>query len=197
MFAVQLQVKHIRGRLVRFSLDHLPGQAPIIEGISSSCLLLLDVILISAGVERIWPFYFFKSAGLSYRCACQERSEPLLSSLSQYWKGGRRFHVRASNEGSPRPRVARAQGIARLPFFLFPPFLFPYSSSPVLEGVAKVALDCAHRTRAVPIAARSASKEGTLAAPSPTLASPSPPPVQYPLLRLTPWLSDSFLSVSV
>ena len=34
-------------------------------------------------------------------------------------------------EGSPRPRVARAQGIARLPFF---PFFFLYSSSRVLKG---------------------------------------------------------------
>ena len=38
--------------------------------------------------------------------------------------------VRACNEGSPRPRVARAQGIGRLPFFPF----FSLSSSLVLEG---------------------------------------------------------------
>jgi hypothetical protein len=49
--------------------------------------------------------------------------------------------VGASNEGLLRPRGARAQGVARPLFFL-------YSSSPVLEGVAKVALDCAHSTKA-------------------------------------------------
>jgi hypothetical protein len=51
-------------------------------------------------------------------------------------------NVRASNEGLPRPRVARAQGIARPPFF---PFFSLYSSFLVLEGVAKVALNCAHQ----------------------------------------------------
>ena len=49
---------------------------------------------------------------------------------------GRPVHanVRASNEGLLRPRVARAQGIAK-PFFLS--FSSLYSSSPVLEGVGR------------------------------------------------------------
>ena len=111
---------------------------------------------------------------------------------SQYWRGTAwRFPiVRASNEGLPRPRVARAQGIARLPFF---PFFSLYSSSLVLEGVAKVALDCAHRTRAF-LGRAFCEQGGHLAAPSPTLDPRSSAPVQYPLLLLTPWLSDCFLS---
>ena len=80
-------------------------------------------------------------------------------------------NVRAFNEVSLRPRVARARGIARLPFFSF---FSLYSSFLVLEGVAKVALDCAQlfhppnperaETRSCPrraqfLRARSASKE--------------------------------------
>ncbi len=49
-------------------------------------------------------------------------------------------------EESPRPRVAQAQEIARLPFLSLP-FLFSYSSSPVLKGVAKVALSTARIER--------------------------------------------------
>jgi hypothetical protein len=88
-------------------------------------------------------------------------------------------HVRTSNEGSLRPRVARAQGIARPPFF---PFFSLHSSSPVLEGVAKAALNCAHRTRAF-LGRAFCEQGGHLAAPFrslPTLASASPPPVQCP-----------------
>jgi hypothetical protein len=95
--------------------------------------------------------------------------------------------VRACNEGSPRPRVARAQGIGRLPFFPF----FSLSSSLVLEGVAKVALDCAHRTRAF-LGRAFCEQGGHLATPCPTLASPSPPPVQYSYSSLTHWLSYWF-----
>jgi hypothetical protein len=63
-------------------------------------------------------------------------------------------NVRASNEGSLRPRVARAQGIARLPFH-----------SPLYwNGVAKVALDCAHRTSTF-LSCAFCEKEGYLSAP--------------------------------
>ena len=99
--------------------------------------------------------------------------------------------VRASNEGLLRPRVARAQGIARPPFF---PFFSLYSSFqesywrewPRLPSTARIGRALFHR-------ARSASKKGCLAAPCPVLASPSSTPVQYGFL-VTPWLSDSFSS---
>ena len=70
--------------------------------------------------------------------------------------------VRAFNEGLPRPRGARAQGIAR-PLFFFPVPL-------VRKGVAKAALDCAHRTRAF-LGRAFCEQGGHLAAPS----SPFPP----------------------
>src|SRR5207249_4597953 len=81
--------------------------------------------------------------------ACCFRRYPALFPLLPLSSGGAAWWVptvRASNEGLPRPRVARAQGIARLTFI---PFFSLYSFSPVLEGVAKVALDCAHRTSTV------------------------------------------------
>jgi len=60
--------------------------------------------------------------------------------------------------------MARAQGIARL--FFSSPIVFL-----VLEGVAKVALDCAHRTRAF-LGRASCEQGGHLAAsPSPLSAS--------------------------
>ena len=70
-----------------------------------------------------------------------------------YWEGAawRLPNVRASNEDLPRPRVARAQGIAR------PPFLFFTSLSSLSHwrghsaffthprGGGQMVLDCAHR----------------------------------------------------
>ena len=88
--------------------------------------------------------------------------------------------VRAFKEGSPRPRVARAQGIARFPFLSFFS-LFSTFLPLVLEGVVKVALDCAYRTR-VFLGRAFCEQGGHLAAPARsllTLASPSPCPVQY------------------
>ena len=76
-------------------------------------------------------------------------------------ESGSRFgsHVRASNEGSPRSRVARAQGIAR-------PSSFPSITRsqylrewPRLPSTARI--ERAHSDRA-----RSASKEGTWPLPS-------------------------------
>ncbi len=81
--------------------------------------------------------YFFGGV-LVYDTACIYRS---LHSLC-VGRGGLAVRVRASNEGSPRPRVARAQGIARPPCF---PYI-PTSLFPVLKGVAKAALYCARPT---------------------------------------------------
>jgi hypothetical protein len=66
----------------------------------------------------------------------------MLNSFTQGVAAWRFPIVRASNEGSLRPRVARAQGIVRPPFF---PSFSLYSSFLVLEGEAKAALDCARQ----------------------------------------------------
>ena len=51
--------------------------------------------------------------GLVYACV-RRLTRPSSISASQYWRCGLAFSdVRASNEGLPRPRVARAQGIVR------------------------------------------------------------------------------------
>jgi hypothetical protein len=65
--------------------------------------------------------------------------------------------LREFNEGSPRPRVARAQKIIRLHPLL--------CSKHPLKGVVKAALYCAHRTSTVSPCAF-CEQEGHLAAPS-------------------------------
>jgi hypothetical protein len=121
-------------------------------------------------------------------------------------------NVRASNEGSLRPRVARAQGIARPPYLFLPSTLPPSIEGSgqgclLLRGPSPLPPVLEAGTHVVPIArvqrgpsqgARCASTGATWVScfSLPALASPSRPPVQCPFPRLTPWLSDCFLSVS-
>jgi hypothetical protein len=126
--------------------------------------------------------------GGDWRATEPDSPLPLLALKRAAW----RFPVvRASNEGSSRPRVARAREIDRL---LLLSFLIPLLL-PGMEGVAKVALDCAHRTSTVSSCAF-CEQGGHLAAPCPTLASESPPPVQYKL-RCNPLAFWQFLVIRV
>jgi hypothetical protein len=103
-------------------------------------------------------------AGSLHRAGCEyvragERQDPtVLSSSPCIKREAWRFpNVRASNEGSLRPRVARAQGISRLPFFPFSPSTPPpwyWREWPRLPSTARIGRAPFHR-------ARSASKEGT------------------------------------
>lgn len=98
--------------------------------------------------------------------------------------------VRASNEALLRARVARASGIA------MPPFLSCslYSSSLVLEGVGRWS-SIARIEGPQLYRGASASTEDRLAVPSrPCISIFHPIPISQP--KLTPWLSDCFLSVS-
>ena len=88
------------------------------------------------------------------------------------------LQLRPSNEALRRARVPGAMELRGCPVA----HSSSLCSSLVLEGVAKVALDCAHRTRAFPGRAF-CEQGGHLATPSRsllTLASASSTPVQYP-----------------
>jgi hypothetical protein len=111
---------------------------------------------------------FSSSAG---PCLCVAVHQTLCPSSPSSIRGTawRVPNVRASNEENLRPRVARAQGIARTPFSSL------YSCFLVLKGVAKAALDCAHRTSTVSSCAF-CEQGGHLAAPSLPLTPVLPPP---------------------
>jgi hypothetical protein len=127
---------------------------------------------VRGGMKKNGRSTFSSLAGL---CPCESVYQILLSSSSSSmgWAAWRVPSVRAFNEGSPRPRVARAQEIFEsfLSQLLSPiesrliPNVFPGRSG-------QVALYCAHRTSTF-LSCAFCEQEGHLAAPPfPIVESP-------------------------
>ena len=124
-------------------------------------------------------------AGTLHRAGCQyalvgERQNLTfpLTTLAIEWTAWRFAHRARVQRGPSKAARCASTGNrqASLLSFLFPLLLLLCEN--LLEGVAKVALDCAHRTSTV-LSCAFCEQGGHLATPYPTLASPSSAPIQY------------------
>ena len=135
-------------------------------------------------------------------CAFCEQGGPLaapflfLPSFVQFHRGRapRLLQLRPSNEALRRARVPGAREQCGCPATPLP-FSSLYLLLPIVGGGGQMVLDCAHRATTA-LSWGLCEQEGPSGCSLTPLDPRSSAPVQCPFPRLTPWLSDCFLSVS-